>query len=146
MIAHTPHSGVALYTERDNRNALQVEGLLEAAVEAIAEFEILRAAVERHLLLVAPPPMMSKLAPAVQVHPRVPAQFRSLLSVLSLSRRTQTPMTTSIRLHLRTCAFERQDVGNHDNMCSCNNHPTWTAKNRTTRTTCGVRSTNRASA
>ena len=41
-------------TERDYRNALQAEGLLEGAVEEIAAPEVLRAAVERHLPLVAP--------------------------------------------------------------------------------------------
>ena len=53
-------------TERDYRNALQAAGLLEGAVDEIAAPEVLRAAVERHLPLVAPPQMVSTLAPAVQ--------------------------------------------------------------------------------
>jgi len=53
-------------TERDYRNALQAEGLLEGAVDEIAALEVLRAAVERQLPLVAPPQMVSTLEPAVR--------------------------------------------------------------------------------
>jgi transposase len=53
-------------TERDYRNALQAEGLLQGAVDEIAAPEVLRAAVERHLSLEAPPQMVSTLEPAVR--------------------------------------------------------------------------------
>jgi transposase len=53
-------------TERDYRNALEAEGLLTGTVDEIAALEVLRAAVERQLPLVAPPQMVSTLEPAVR--------------------------------------------------------------------------------
>jgi transposase len=50
-------------TERDYRQALEKEGLLEGVANDIAPLEVLRAAVERQLPVVAPPQMVSTAEP-----------------------------------------------------------------------------------
>jgi transposase len=50
-------------TERDYRQALEKEGLLAGAADDIAPLEVLRAAVERQLPVVAPPQMVSTAEP-----------------------------------------------------------------------------------
>jgi transposase len=50
-------------TEREYRQALEHEGLLDGPAEDIAALEVLRAAVERQLPVVAPPQMVSTVEP-----------------------------------------------------------------------------------
>ena len=50
-------------TERDYRQALEKEGLLEGAADDIAPLEVLRAAVERQLPVVAPPQTVATAVP-----------------------------------------------------------------------------------
>src|SRR5215468_2846079 len=50
-------------TEREYRQALEKEGLLDGPAEDIAALEVLKAAVERRLPVVAPPQMVSTAEP-----------------------------------------------------------------------------------
>jgi hypothetical protein len=50
-------------TERDYRRALAAEGLLDGDAGDVPPLEVLRAAVERHLPVVAPPQMVSTAEP-----------------------------------------------------------------------------------
>ena len=55
-------------TEREYRQALEKEGLLDGPAENIAALEVLKAAVERQLPVVAPPQMVGGSAAAELEH------------------------------------------------------------------------------
>ncbi len=81
-------------TERDYRRALEAEGLLAGPLDDLATLEVLRAAVERQLPLVAPPQMVSPIAPEVRD------------KICELAKKKLKPQAIYDRLRLEDASFD----------------------------------------
>ena len=78
-------------TEREYRQALEKEGLLEGAADDIAPLEVLRAAVERQLPVVVPPQMVSTAEPTRDKIVELAEKGLKARAIFDRSRRLSAP-------------------------------------------------------